>query len=293
MLESIKKVKRNDSTGCKFSILLPTWNNLDYLKLCVNSILKNSYFEHQIIVIVNEGADGSLEWIKNQVEIDYIHAEKNIGICYALNICRSLIETDYVVYANDDMYFLPLWDKVLMDEIERIGHKRFMISGTMIEPSGNNPCVTVRNFGTDINSFREDDLLKNQSNLVRKDWSGSSWPPNVVHIDCWDLIGGMSIEFSPGMASDHDLARKLWKIGIRTFVGKGSSLVYHFGCKSTSRIKKNTGHKTFTLKWGISARTFNRKYLLRGESAIDILLEYQLTRVDKINQFLKRMKSCI
>ena len=37
-----------------FSILLPTLNNLNYLKICIDS-LKNSKFNHQIIVHVNEG----------------------------------------------------------------------------------------------------------------------------------------------------------------------------------------------------------------------------------------------
>jgi hypothetical protein len=111
-----------------------------------------------------------------------------------------------------------------------------------------------------------------------------------MHIDCWDLIGGMSIEFSPGMTSDQDICRKMWEIGVRTFVGKGNSLVYHFGCKSTGRIVKNKGNKTFTLKWGISASTFMTKYLHRGENAIAILSEKELSAFDKIYQFLKRIK---
>jgi glycosyltransferase involved in cell wall biosynthesis len=37
----------------KFSILIPSWNNLAYLKICVESIRKNSMFAHQIIVHVN------------------------------------------------------------------------------------------------------------------------------------------------------------------------------------------------------------------------------------------------
>ncbi len=49
-----------------FSILIPSWNNLDYLKCCVASIRKNSRYQHQIIVHVNEGKDGSLEWVKSQ-----------------------------------------------------------------------------------------------------------------------------------------------------------------------------------------------------------------------------------
>ena len=48
-----------------FSILIPTYNNLEYLKVCINSIRKNSKFSHQIIVHINEGTDGTLEYVKD------------------------------------------------------------------------------------------------------------------------------------------------------------------------------------------------------------------------------------
>ena len=35
-----------------FSILIPTFNNLEYLKICIESLKKNSKFDHQIIVHV-------------------------------------------------------------------------------------------------------------------------------------------------------------------------------------------------------------------------------------------------
>ena len=37
-----------------FSILIPTFSNLKYLKVCIESIKKNSKFIHQIIVHINE-----------------------------------------------------------------------------------------------------------------------------------------------------------------------------------------------------------------------------------------------
>ena len=48
-----------------FSILIPTYNNIDYLKLCIDSIKKNSRFNHQIIIHINEGSDGTLDYVKN------------------------------------------------------------------------------------------------------------------------------------------------------------------------------------------------------------------------------------
>ena len=32
-----------------FSIIIPTLNNLEYLKFCINSILKNSEFNNEIL----------------------------------------------------------------------------------------------------------------------------------------------------------------------------------------------------------------------------------------------------
>ena len=47
-----------------FSIVIPSFNNLEYLKLCLNSLKKNSKYKHQIIVHINEGTDGSLDYVK-------------------------------------------------------------------------------------------------------------------------------------------------------------------------------------------------------------------------------------
>ena len=56
-----------------FSILLPTWNNLPLLKLCVHSIRTHSAYGHQIIVHVNDGSDGTLEWVREQ-GLDHTHS---------------------------------------------------------------------------------------------------------------------------------------------------------------------------------------------------------------------------
>ena len=135
----------------------------------------------------------------------------------------------------------------------------------MIEPHGDNPCCVISDYGDNLETFREDDLLKAAGDLVREDWSGSTWPPVLLPLALWDKVGGMSIEFSPGMYSDPDLSRKLWECGVRHFQGVGSSLVYHFGCKSTGRIKQNKGRRTFLLKWGISSKQFMHDYLHIGE----------------------------
>lgn len=290
MIDALRKLSRSPLNRYEFCLLIPTWNNIAYLKNCINSILKNSFFKNQIVVIINEGTDGTLHWVGEQTEIDYVYAPTNIGICYGLNAARSLIKSDYIVYVNDDMYVLPNWDKVIYDEIQNLGTKAFMLSATMIEPQHtNNPCVIVRDYGSDIDRFDESSLLKEYQDLAIEDWCGSMWPPNVVHVEMWDLVGGMSIEYSPGMYSDPDLTRKLFDAGVRIFKGKGASLVYHFGSKSTRRLRKSNGKKIFLAKWGITPGTFTKHYLQLGSKAADEIGEPQLNRKTLVLNKLKRL----
>jgi glycosyltransferase involved in cell wall biosynthesis len=255
------------SDNFKFSILIPTWNNLEYLKICINSIQKNSYFKHQIVVHVNEGLDGTKDWLETQ-NIDYSYSHENIGICWGMNAAYSLAKTDIIVYFNDDMYACPDWDLHIDREIEQIGHPYFFISSTMIEPrgDGSNACVIApQNFGDNYQNFNEVELLEKYKSFEKGDWYGASWPPSILHRKVWNLIGGYSVEFSPGMYSDPDIAMKLWLAGVRIYKGIGASRVYHFMTKSTVRLKnKKNGRKIFIKKWGISAREFSHLYLKRG-----------------------------
>ena len=267
-LNAIKKVHQTsqEAENHVFSLLIPSWNNLDYLKLCVRSIRQNSTYPHQIIVLINEGKDGSLDWVGQQNDIDYVFSPENLGICYGLNACRSLVHTRYMVYINDDMYMLPGWDEALQQEVRAQSHPAFMLSSTMIEPYDiKNTCGLVKNFGDSLENFEEERLLKEFRGLEKSDWSGSTWPPVLVPVELWDLVGGMSAEFSPGMYSDPDLSMKLWQAGVRYFKGLGNSRVYHFGSKSTKRVKRNRGRNMFLQKYGITSRYFVKHFLKRGQ----------------------------
>ncbi|MCX6185909.1 MAG: glycosyltransferase [Bacteroidetes bacterium] len=255
----------NSDSEALFSIIIPSWNNLEMLKCCIQSIYDNSFYKHQIIVHINEGVDGSLAWIKEQ-KIDYTHSDTNAGVCYSVNAMASLSNTNYVVFLNDDMYVCKNWDKHLYDCIMSLPNTNFYISGTMIEPlASNNKCaIAPHNFGRIPEEF--DRLALDEFALIVKknDWFGSCWPPSVVHKSVWDKVGGYSEEFSPGMYSDPDFAMKLWEHGIRHFQGIGASLVYHFQSRSTGRVVKNNGRKQFAQKWGIPASYFYKNVLQLG-----------------------------
>ena len=107
-----------------FSILIPSYNNLEYLKLCINSILKNSKYNHQIIIHVNEGSDGTLEYVKEN-NYEYTFSFKNVGMPKALNTASKLAINEYIVISHDDFYYCPGWDNVFKLELEKLSQCLF------------------------------------------------------------------------------------------------------------------------------------------------------------------------
>jgi GT2 family glycosyltransferase len=273
-----------------FTILIPTWNNLEFLQLCLRSLQQHSVLDHEIMVIINDGSDGTKKWVEAQAGLTYIHFNGNVGICVALNKGAEYAKNEYLLYLNDDMYVLPGWDTALMDEVDSIGHTDFFISSTMIEPADTgNPCVIIQDFGKDLVTFQEEKLLNEFNTLQKEDWNGSTWPPNLIHASLWKKVGGLSEEFSPGMYSDPDLSMKLWQAGIRYFKGISKSRVYHFGTKSTGRIKHNDGKKLFFKKWGITPGDFAKYYLHRGTKWKGPLPEVNKGAILKLKAVIKKI----
>ncbi|MCF8254347.1 MAG: glycosyltransferase [Bacteroidia bacterium] len=249
-----------------FSILIPSWNNLPYLKLCIEGILKNSKYKHQIIIHVNEGKDGTLEWVQ-QTSYSYTHSLTNEGVCHGLNAMSKLAETNYILYLNDDMFVGKNWDDYLYQAIQEKGDEYFYYSGTMVEyeDTGNPSVLSPYNFGTTFDTFDENAFNKLVNESPKKDWFGACWPPSIVHKRLWDYVNGYDVDYSPGFYSDPDFAMKLWEVGVRDFRGIGKSLVYHFKCKSTGRVVRNNGRKTFAKKWGFSSSFLYKNVLLMGQ----------------------------
>ncbi len=272
-----------------FSIIIPTWNNLEMLKFCIQSVLENSYFQHQIIIHVNEGSDGSLDWIKLQ-NYDYTYSETNAGVCFAVNAMATLASTNYILYLNDDMYVCKHWDKYLYDEIQLQSNELFYLSGTMIEPvlSSNKCAITPHDFGRLPTNFNKKELDNFAKNIIKEDWFGASWPPSVVHKKLWNKVQGYSEEFSPGMYSDPDFSMKLWQAGVRNFKGVGKCLVYHFMSHSTGRVVKNNGRKQFAKKWKIPSSFFYKNILLLGQKYNS---KQQLKMSKNINYFIAKIRA--
>ena len=248
-----------------FSILIPSYNNLEYLKTCINSLKKNSKYTHQIIVHINEGTDGSLEYIKEN-NFEYTYSGNNIGMPKALNKSSKLAKFDYILISHDDFYYCPGWDVELVNNVNFIGHNNFYLSSTMVGAG-----QVEFDAGQTVDNFDETKLLNNLEKIKTIDFQGTTKCPGLIHKEVWKRVGGWSEEFSPTGGDDTDFAMKLWKINIRIFKGLGKSLAYHFGSITTRKKDKSLftylgsrGNKIFLKKWGYNINFFENFFLKSG-----------------------------
>ena len=253
-----------------FSVIIPTFNNINYLRLCIQSLKKNSSYEQELIFHVNEGTDGTLDYIRKS-QYKFTYSPKNVGVCVAFNEAVKLSTKEFIVLAHDDMYFCPGWDESFENEIKKINNNtHFFLSGTMVQPFKS---YINLNCGKTIEEFDEQKLLSELPKIKFDDFQGTHWQPSLIPIKTWNKVGGFSEEFSPGLGSDPDFNMKLWKIGVRIFKGLGGCRVYHFSSLSLRKKTWNNGAKTFLLKWGISIKFFKKYYLRSNEKYNAILTE--------------------
>lgn len=276
-----------------FSILIPSWNNIEYLKCVINSIEKNSFYRHQILVHINEGIDGTEQWVKDKKNIGYTKSNKNIGVCLAFNTVSHLVSTEYIVLLDDDLYLCPNWDKYLYDDISSQTGTDWCVSATMIDPRNlKNKCMICNaDYGRSPSQFDEKKFLSEYEEFPKNDWNGTNWYPMVLPTIAFKAVGGLSIEYSPGIGSDPDFMVKLWIYGIRYFKGISKSRAYHFGSITTTRVHQNDGRSMFIHKWGMTIRSFSSHYLKIGSDFKGYLPNIHDSYLFRMRRWFDRRKS--
>ena len=274
----------------KFSILIPTFNNIDYLKLVISSIKINSKYEHEIILHINDGSDGTLEYAQKE-GIIYTHSDTNIGLCSSINKAATKITTKYVLYVHDDMYLCENWDEILEKEIKNLDNDLFYLSGTNYETRD---IDNQYNPGNSPEQFKPDLFHKFCMTKKEKDLQGSHWAPHIISKRLWDIVGGFSEEFNPGDGSDPDFCMKLWINNVRIFKSIDKFKVFHFGSRTTrnKKIVRNNGTKKFLLKYGFNPKFFRKYYLKGGANSIfdGPLTEPKISIIQSLDLFINKIK---
>lgn len=239
----------------KITFCLSTYNTLNYLKLAVKSVRKNSYYQDAPFIIYAENCnDGTDEWLRenrDRYKFTYI-IEKNEmpeGIGGGMNIVASHVETEYIGFLSSDFYMGWHWDKPLVELCERFGERTWAFS-YRVEPRLDPRAVSrpgtlilpPQEFGHLHDNFEEDKFILwsktfceyNKNYLIRKPEGVSG----VIRKKDWDYMGGNDPRFAPAYWEDMDLFIRMLNEGYQFYL-TGESVLYHFGSRTSRYLGDN------------------------------------------------------
>lgn len=115
----------------KLSIIILSYNTKDLLKNCLISVIKNSPYFTEIIVVDNGSTDSSVELIKNfkkklknkNIDFKIILNKKNLGFAKGNNQGIKVASGDYIMLLNADTIVLPKTINKLVDYLKKSSNK--------------------------------------------------------------------------------------------------------------------------------------------------------------------------
>jgi len=242
----------------KITSVIPTYNNLPFLKLTVKSIRQNCYYNDMPIFIFAENCtDGTNEWLAENADdlrIDYYIEKDNIeqrGIGGGIDLCVSQVKTEFVNILHSDFWLAPNQDIELLKLYDDVKpNERLIASSFRIQPNifPNDPpyrpgtvFVEFDEFGLHEDDFDSEyfdrwstEFSKENDIHVRKAGGAGYFCRTEDHI----YIGGNDPRFEPMYWEDKDLFMRMQMEDYK-FIMTSKSVIWHFTSR-TSRFPDGT-----------------------------------------------------
>lgn len=92
------------------SIIIVTWNGLDWLKAFLPSVVRSAADLAEIIVADNASTDGTSDWVRTTFPEVVVHSfDKNYGYCGGNNRAAKLANGDILIFLNNDVEVSDGW----------------------------------------------------------------------------------------------------------------------------------------------------------------------------------------
>lgn len=112
----------------RFSIIIPAYNAQGTIRKCLDSVLKQNFFDFEII-IVNDCSFDKTEEIVNQYDVKQIVLKKNLGPAGARNTGIKKAQGEIIVFIDSDVTFR---DKDALSQLAKIFKEKKEIEGVIM-----------------------------------------------------------------------------------------------------------------------------------------------------------------
>lgn len=117
-------LKSSGESEMMISIIVPIYKVEEYLERCIQSILKQTYNEYELILVDDGSPDNCGEICDRYAEIDnrikVIH-KPNGGLSDARNVGLEMAGGEYVVFVDSDDWLAPQYLEHLLDVAKKTG----------------------------------------------------------------------------------------------------------------------------------------------------------------------------
>lgn len=141
-------------------------NRFDVMRVCIESILKNTQEPFDLMVFDNGSSDQVIDYLHKQHNagnIDFLLlSSKNIGKIGALQIMYKAAPGEIIAYCDDDVFFLPGWLKRHLEVIDTYPNVG-AVTGMYIKPHMKEGVETTMRFAA------RPDVEMKKGNLIDKD----------------------------------------------------------------------------------------------------------------------------
>ncbi len=97
-------------TPRKSSIIIPHWNGRQHLDTCLEALLRQTYTNHEIILVDNGSTDGSQDFVRNYYpQVILVELPSNLGFTGACNAGYRLARGEFILLLNNDTEVEPEW----------------------------------------------------------------------------------------------------------------------------------------------------------------------------------------
>ncbi|MCL4467533.1 MAG: glycosyltransferase family 2 protein [Deltaproteobacteria bacterium] len=102
------------------SFIIPNYNGKEFIHVCIESVLRQSFKDFEVIVVDDHSTDGSAEYIKSKWhDINVIPLKRNAGFCHAVNAGIDYAHGKYIALINSDIELDSRWLEYMITAIER------------------------------------------------------------------------------------------------------------------------------------------------------------------------------